>query len=83
MTLTSSPWVIELCVRGNMDFSLLSHESFIGKKVADLPTPALILSKPVLERNTQQVLDDVKELNIAFRPHVKTLKVRIISWTRA
>lgn len=58
-----------------MDFSLLSHESFIGKKVTDLPTPALVLSKPVLERNTKQVLEDVKALNIAFRPHVKTLKV--------
>lgn len=62
-----------------MDFSLLSHESFIGKRVTDLPTPALVLSKPVLERNTQQVLDDVKELKIAFRPHVKTLKVDTVS----
>lgn len=58
-----------------MDYSLLSHESFIDKKVTELPTPALVLSKPVLERNTQQVLDDVQALKIAFRPHVKTLKV--------
>lgn len=58
-----------------MDFSLQSHKSFIGLKASDLPTPSLVLSKPVLQSNIQKLLDDVKELDIAFRPHVKTLKV--------
>jgi D-serine deaminase-like pyridoxal phosphate-dependent protein len=59
-----------------MDYSLLNHASYIGRPVSELPTPSLILSKPVLERNTQILLDDVKRLGITFRPHVKTLKVR-------
>ncbi|KXG47662.1 uncharacterized protein PGRI_015320 [Penicillium griseofulvum] len=57
-----------------MDYSLQNHASYIGRPVSELPTPALILSKPVLERNTQILLDDVKRLGIKFRPHVKTLK---------
>lgn len=58
-----------------MDISLQTHASYIGRPATDLPTPALILSKPVLQRNTQLLLDDVKRLGIVFRPHVKTLKV--------
>lgn len=53
----------------------VSPNSFIGRPLADLPTPSLVLSKPVLERNIQLLLQDVKELGISFRPHVKTLKV--------
>lgn len=60
---------------GKMDYSIQAHASFINRPVTDLPTPALVLSKPVLEKNIQQILRDVEELNIAFRPHVKTLKV--------
>jgi D-serine deaminase-like pyridoxal phosphate-dependent protein len=58
-----------------MDYSLRNHASYIGRPITDLPTPALVLSKPVLERNTKLHLEDVKKLGIAFRPHVKTLKV--------
>lgn len=61
----------------NMDFSLENHQSYIGRPATDLPTPSLVLSKPVLERNINALLQDVKDLNIAFRPHVKTLKVRV------
>ncbi|PYI12001.1 hypothetical protein BO78DRAFT_357424 [Aspergillus sclerotiicarbonarius CBS 121057] len=57
-----------------MDFSLQHHESFIGRPATDLPTPSLILSKPTLEKNINQLLQDVKDLGISFRPHVKTLK---------
>lgn len=62
-----------------MDFS---PSSFIGRPATDLPTPSLILSKPVLERNIQLLLQDVKQLGITFRPHVKTLKVRSL-WISA
>jgi D-serine deaminase-like pyridoxal phosphate-dependent protein len=58
-----------------MDFSLQNHKSFIGRPATDLPTPSVVLSKPVLERNIKQLLQDVNELGISFRPHVKTLKV--------
>ncbi|KAG2416562.1 hypothetical protein HFD88_007777 [Aspergillus terreus] len=57
-----------------MDFSLQSHQCFIGCPAKDLPTPSLVLSKPILERNTQQLLQDVRDLGIHFRAHVKTLK---------
>lgn len=59
-----------------MDYSLQNHVSYIGRPVSELPTPALVLSKPVLERNAQILLEDVKRLGIKFRPHVKTLKVQ-------
>ncbi|ROT40491.1 hypothetical protein SODALDRAFT_97330 [Sodiomyces alkalinus F11] len=57
-----------------MDYSLRNHLSFIGSPVADLPTPALVISKPVLEANIAQLHQDVEAMGIAFRPHVKTLK---------
>ncbi|RHZ46995.1 D-serine ammonia-lyase DSD1 [Aspergillus thermomutatus] len=57
-----------------MDFSLQNHESFIGRPATDLPTPSVVLSKPILQRNIEQLLQDVNELGISFRPHVKTLK---------
>jgi D-serine deaminase-like pyridoxal phosphate-dependent protein len=58
-----------------MDHSLENHASYIGRPASELPTPALVLSKPVLERNTRALLEDVQKLGIEFRPHVKTLKV--------
>ncbi|KAJ5299209.1 hypothetical protein N7476_010766 [Penicillium atrosanguineum] len=57
-----------------MDYSLQNHASYIGRPIAELPTPSLLLSKPVLERNTTALLEDVKKLGISFRPHVKTMK---------
>ncbi|KAL4762051.1 D-serine ammonia-lyase DSD1 [Aspergillus foveolatus] len=51
-----------------------AYDSYIGKPVTDLPTPALVLSKSTIERNIKQLLQDVERLGIAFRPHVKTLK---------
>ncbi|KAL2753480.1 hypothetical protein ACRALDRAFT_2126225 [Sodiomyces alcalophilus JCM 7366] len=57
-----------------MDYSLRNHFSFIGSSVSDLPTPALVISRPVVERNIAQLHEDVDAMGIAFRPHVKTLK---------
>ncbi|KAL4902726.1 hypothetical protein BDW74DRAFT_157447 [Aspergillus multicolor] len=53
---------------------MASYNSYFGYSVTDLPTPALVLSKPTIERNVKQLLQDVEKLGIAFRPHVKTLK---------
>ncbi|KAL3462702.1 putative serine dehydratase domain-containing protein [Aspergillus heterothallicus] len=53
---------------------MASYDSYIGKAATELPTPSLILSKPSIERNINQLHQDVKKLGIAFRPHVKTLK---------
>ncbi|KAG9956702.1 hypothetical protein KCU61_g9637, partial [Aureobasidium melanogenum] len=46
----------------------------IGRSVVELPTPSLILSQPVIERNIGRMHQAVRELEITFRPHVKTLK---------
>lgn len=58
-----------------MDYSLQHHKSFIGLPVSSLPTPSLVISKPVIERNIAQLHQDVEATGLAFRPHVKTLKV--------
>ncbi|PTD10811.1 hypothetical protein HYE67_010288 [Fusarium culmorum] len=57
-----------------MDYSLKNHKSFIGKPISDLPTPALVVSLPVLKKNIDTLHQDVERLGIGFRPHVKTLK---------
>lgn len=58
-----------------MDVSPETIDSYLGRPVSKLPTPSVILSKPVLESNIQKLSRDVKDQGIGFRPHVKTLKV--------
>jgi D-serine ammonia-lyase len=58
-----------------MDYSLQHHQSFIGQPLSQLPTPALVIHKSVVERNIAQLHQDVESTGLAFRPHVKTLKV--------
>ncbi|OBS28507.1 hypothetical protein FPOA_02443 [Fusarium poae] len=57
-----------------MDYSLENHKSFIGKSISEIPTPALVVNLPVLEKNIDTLHQDVERLGIGFRPHVKTLK---------
>ncbi|KAH8893986.1 hypothetical protein GQ53DRAFT_86869 [Thozetella sp. PMI_491] len=57
-----------------MDYSLEHHSEYVGKKAAELPTPALVLSLPVVQANIAALHKDVETLGISFRPHVKTLK---------
>ncbi|KAF3023090.1 hypothetical protein E8E14_013279 [Neopestalotiopsis sp. 37M] len=57
-----------------MDFSLEHHKDYIGRPIAELPTPSLIVSLPIVERNIAALHKDVETLGIDFRPHVKTLK---------
>ncbi|OAA64746.1 alanine racemase domain-containing protein [Niveomyces insectorum RCEF 264] len=57
-----------------MEYSLQHHKSFIGLPISSLPTPSLVVSKPVVERNIAQLHRDVETTGLAFRPHVKTLK---------
>ncbi|KAH6962467.1 putative serine dehydratase domain-containing protein [Ilyonectria sp. MPI-CAGE-AT-0026] len=57
-----------------MDYSLQNHISFIGKHISALPTPALVISKPVVKANIARLLHDVEAVGVGFRPHVKTLK---------
>lgn len=62
-----------------MDHSLENYKSYIGRSVNDLPTPSLLINLPLLKRNIQDLHDDVEKLGIAFRPHIKTLKVSLYS----
>ena len=42
--------------------------------IFDLPTPALLLDVPRLERNAARMRDKVRALGVTLRPHVKTSK---------
>lgn len=57
-----------------MDYALETRNAWIGTKVVDLPTPSLVVSKPVVERNIAKLHEDVEAAGVGFRPHVKTLK---------
>ncbi|KAE8315512.1 hypothetical protein BDV41DRAFT_531391 [Aspergillus transmontanensis] len=58
-----------------MDISLQTHRSYVDRPISRLPTPAFVLSRPIIESNIKRLLNDVSQLGISFRPHVKTLKV--------
>ena len=51
-------------------FRLMPHRRFVG----DLPTPALLLDRDVLERNLTAMAAKARALGVALRPHVKTHK---------
>ena len=51
------------------------REAFIGKNLKDVPTPAAVLDKAVVQRNCLQMLRACEILELGFRPHVKTHKV--------
>lgn len=50
-------------------------EAFMGKHLKELPTPAAVLDRAIVERNCCQMLDSCKSLGVRFRAHVKTHKV--------
>jgi D-serine deaminase-like pyridoxal phosphate-dependent protein len=43
-------------------------------KLADLPTPCLVLDRPTLERNIRVMASALSRLNVPLRPHMKTAK---------
>ena len=51
-------------------------KAFIGKRLGDVPTPAAVLDRAVVERNCRQMLEACQALDVDFRPHVKTHKVQ-------
>ncbi|KAM5365665.1 hypothetical protein ACJA88_012401 [Fusarium oxysporum] len=57
-----------------MDHSLEHHRAYLGKSVSQLPTPSFVVSLPIVQRNIARLHQDVSDLGIGFRPHVKTLK---------
>ncbi len=43
-------------------------------KLADLPTPCLVLDRGILTRNIQAMAATLERLNVPLRPHMKTAK---------
>ena len=51
------------------------RQAFIGKTLRNVPTPAAVLDRAVVQRNCLQMLKACEALQVGFRPHVKTHKV--------
>ena len=51
------------------------RQVFIGQKLKNVPTPAAVLDRNVVQRNCLQMLKACEALQVGFRPHVKTHKV--------
>jgi hypothetical protein len=57
--------------------SLLSQ--YLGQKLEDLPTPAVILDRAIIRRNCDAMLSICAELKVGFRAHVKSHKTLELS----
>lgn len=42
------------------------------KTLRDIPTPAVLIERPVLERNLKRAAERAEALGVALRPHIKT-----------
>lgn len=51
-------------------------KEFVGKSIADVPTPAAVMNVAAARRNCERMLEAVKKLDLGWRAHVKTHKVR-------
>lgn len=49
-------------------------KEYVGKTLADIPTPAFVVDRQIVKDNCQRMLDRSKRLNASFRAHVKTHK---------
>ena len=56
--------------------SLLSQ--YVGCKISDVPTPAVVLDRSKIIRNSDAMLNICRELGVGFRAHVKSHKVRLL-----
>lgn len=54
-------------------------EQFVGKALADLPTPSLLLDRSLIKRNCTAMLQVCRKLNVGFRAHVKSHKTLELS----
>lgn len=50
------------------------RDTFVGKTLAEVPAPAVILDAAVLRRNCAMMLRATETLGVQFRAHVKTHK---------
>jgi D-serine deaminase-like pyridoxal phosphate-dependent protein len=49
---------------------------YIGRDISDVPKPAAILDIAIIKRHCETMLRTIKALNVGFRAHVKSHKVR-------
>ena len=63
-----------------MDHAFENHKEYIGRHALELPTPSFIINKPIIKQNIKKLHEDVATLGIAFRPHLKTLKVSLTAY---
>ncbi|KAH7394130.1 putative serine dehydratase domain-containing protein [Phaeosphaeria sp. MPI-PUGE-AT-0046c] len=52
---------------------------YVGQRLQDLPTPALVLDRSKLKRNTAAMLQVCQKLGVGFRAHVKSHKTLELS----
>lgn len=52
------------------------REAYVGKTLLDVAGPAAVLDRAVVERNCRAMLEACDALQVSFRSHVKTHKVR-------
>jgi hypothetical protein len=50
------------------------RDTFVGKTLAEVPAPAVILDAAALRRNCAMMLQATETLGVQFRAHVKTHK---------
>lgn len=51
---------------------------YVGKDIGDVPKPAVVLDAAIVKKHCERILQTVKTLNVGFRAHVKTHKVRYL-----
>ena len=49
---------------------------YVGKKLSEVPTPAVVIDRALAKKNCDDMLDVCQKLGVAFRAHIKTHKVR-------
>lgn len=47
---------------------------YVGKRLKDLPTPAVILDRSKIKKNCDAMLEICQELDVGFRAHIKSHK---------
>ncbi|KAJ5180284.1 hypothetical protein N7492_003494 [Penicillium capsulatum] len=55
------------------------RKHYVGKDVADVPKPAVVLDAAIIRRHCKTMLQTVKTLDVAFRAHVKSHKTTEIA----
>jgi D-serine deaminase-like pyridoxal phosphate-dependent protein len=54
-------------------------EQYVGQKLEDLPTPAIVLDRSKIKKNCTAMLQVCQKLNVGFRAHVKSHKTLELS----